>query len=87
MHGIISTSRLRSNRRRPISGPQKTTPLPLGFGDLARFAFPIKTLEMLGCATGAGRSTIKRWLNGECEPPAYVLALCTVEIMKRLAGQ
>ena len=50
-------------------------------------AFPLKTLEMLGCATGAGRSTVKRWLNGECEPPAYALALCTAELMRRLAGQ
>lgn len=87
MHGTKSTAELRSNRRRPISGPQKIPALPLGFGQIARFAYPIKTLEMLGCATGAGRSTVKRWLNGECEPPAYVLALCTAEIMRRLAGQ
>lgn len=87
MHGVLPAAGLRSNKRRPISGPQKTTLLPMAFGDIARFAFPIKTLEMLGCVTGAGRSTIKRWLNGECEPPAYVLALCTAEIMRRLAGQ
>lgn len=87
MHGIISTEKLRSNRRRPTSGPKKINIPPLEFGQLARFAFPIKTLESLGHITGAGRSTVKRWLNGECEPPAYVLAMCTAEIMRRLAGQ
>lgn len=87
MHGVLPAAGLRSNRRRPTSGPQKIQPLPLAFGDVARFAFPIKTLEMLGSITGAGRSTVKRWLNGECEPPAYVLAICTAELMRRLAGQ
>lgn len=87
MHGIISTARLRSNRRGPASWPKKTDPLPLAFGDVARFAFPIKTLEMLGFATGAGRSTIKCWLNGTHAASDRALAICTAEIMRRLAGQ
>lgn len=87
MHGTNSTLLARSNRVRPGSWPKKTEPLPLGFGDLARFAYPVKTLEMLGCATGAPRSTIKAWLNGTNGVPGWVLAIVTAEIMRRLAGR
>lgn len=87
MHGIISTARLRSNKAQPGSWPKKTEVPPLGFGDLARFAYPVKTLEMLGCATGAPRSTIKAWLNGTNGVPGWVLAITTAEIMRRLAGR
>lgn len=87
MHGIISTARLRSNIGRSGSWPKKTDTLPLAFGDLARFAYPIKTLEMLGCATGAPRSTVKAWLNSTHNPPFSVMAIVMAEIMRRLAGQ
>ena len=87
MHGTLQRGELRSNKRRPVSGPQKIPLLPLAFGQLARFAYPVKTLAALGHVSGAGRTTIKNWLNGTHEPPAFVLALCTAEIMRRLAGQ
>lgn len=87
MHGTKSTSELRSNKARPASWPKKTTIPAVAFGDLARFAFPVKTIEALGHVTGAGRSTIKCWLNGTHEPPSKALAACTAEIMRRLAGQ
>ena len=87
MHGFQSTAKAQSNRRRPTSGPKKIDPQPIEFGQLARFAYPVKTLESLGAVTGAGRTTIKTWLNGSHQPPFSVLAHCTAEIMRRLAGQ
>lgn len=85
MHGTKSTAALRSMRARPGSWPKKSDPLPLGFGDLARFAFPVKTIAALGAKTGAGRSTVKAWLNGTHHPPFEVLAICHAEINLRLA--
>lgn len=87
MHGTNSTILARSNRVRATSGPKKTDPPALAFGDLARFAYPVKTIEALGHVTGAGRTTIKTWLRGTHNPPFAVLAHCTAEIMRRLAGQ
>lgn len=78
-------------RIRPESGseswPKKPAPPPVAFGALARFAYPIKTIECLGHVTGAGRSTVKCWLNGTHEAPSSALAACTIEIMRRLAGK
>lgn len=88
MHGNLHPSpRGRSNRRRPTSGPKNIPIPPIAFGDLARFAFPVKTIEALGAVTGAGRTTIKTWLNGSHQPPFSVLAIVMGEIMRRLARQ
>lgn len=87
MYGTKYTAAQRSNIGRSGSWPKKSDPPPLGFGDLARFAFPVKTIAALGAKTGAGRSTVKAWLNGTHHPPFEVLAICTAEINLRLAGQ
>ncbi len=87
MHGIISTAKLRSNKRRPKSRTQNIQPQQIVFRTVAVLAFPIKTVAALGHLTGASRSTIHTWLAGEHEPPAYVLAIVMAEIMRRLAGQ
>lgn len=87
MHGTNSTILARSNKIRSGSWPKKSDPPPIAFRDIARFAYPIKTIEALGHVTGAGRSTVKAWLNGTHQPPASALAICTAEIMRRLAGQ
>ena len=85
MHGSIPIARLRSNPPRPTSRPKFIDPQPVAFGDLARFAYPLKTIEALGHITGAGRSTIKDWLNGSHSPPHWALAIVLAEVMRRLA--
>jgi len=55
------------------------------FRDLAKLAYPRKTIAALGHVTGAGRTTIKDWLRGKHRSPDWVLALVTAEIMRRLA--
>lgn len=94
MHGMLSTAKLRSNRRGPASWPKKKEPPPIDFGSLARFAYPFKTIENIGDLTarlrsnaGAPRSTVKAWLNGTNAAPGWVVAAVTAEIMRRLAGQ
>lgn len=86
MHGTLQAAELRSNRRRPTSRPKYSDPQPVAFADLARFVFPIKTIEALGHITGAGRSTIKDWLNGKHAPDGMVLALVTAELMRQVGS-
>lgn len=91
MHGTMPAIPRQSNPRRPRSRPKNSDPQPLAFGDLARFAYPFKTIEALGALTDqttghrAGRSTIKDWLNGSHYPPSPVFAAVVAEIMRRLA--
>lgn len=75
-----------ANSARPISWPQniRADEPRISFRDLAKLAFPIKTIEALGALTGASRSSIKYWLAGTHEPPASVLAIVVGEIMRRL---
>lgn len=87
MHGMLSTAKLRSNRRRPTSRTENIQAQQIVFRTVATLAFPVKTVAALGHLTGASRSTIHTWLSGEHEPPAYVLAIVMAEIMRRLAGQ
>lgn len=86
MHGTIAEIRRQSNRRRPTSRPKNIDIQPVAFGDLARFVFPIKTIEALGHVTGAGRSTIKDWLRGKHAPDGTVLALVTAELMRQVGS-
>jgi hypothetical protein len=86
MHGTLQAIPRPSNKRRPTSRPKYSKPLPVAFGDLARFVFPIKTIEALGHITGAGRSTIKDWLNGKHAPDGTVLALVTAELMRQVGS-
>lgn len=74
-----------SNSARPISWPKDLRPQEqrISFRDLAKFAFPFKTIEALGDLTGASRSAIKYWLSGDHEPPAYALGVILSEIMRR----
>lgn len=86
MHGVFGPVGPRSNSRGSTSWPKKNDPPRIVFRDLAKFAFPFKTLEALGHVTGASRSTIKYWLNGKHEPDAGVLAIVMAEIMRRYAS-
>lgn len=60
------------------------------FRDVAKLAYPLKTIEALGAAIeksgrSASRSSIKYWLKDEHGPPAWVLAIVFAEIMRGLA--
>jgi hypothetical protein len=62
------------------------------FRDLAKLAYPFKTVAALGDVTAragepAGRTTIKDWLRGKHAPPHWVLAIVTSEIMRRLSSR
>ena len=53
------------------------------FGAVAKVLWPDKTAAHLAAITGRDERTAKRWLAGEFEPPAIVLAAVIVEITKR----
>ena len=84
MHGVWREPVPQSKKARLRSWPKKTPVPPIDFGDLARFVYPVKTLECLGAATSAPRSTIKTWLNGSHGVPGWVLAIVTAEIMQQV---
>ena len=53
------------------------------FGLVARVIWPDKTAANLAAIAGSDERTAKRWLAGEYEPPAIVIAAIIVEITKR----
>ena len=52
------------------------------FGAVARVLWPEKTAAHVAAIAGKDERTAKRWLAGEFEPPAIVLAAVLVEITK-----
>jgi hypothetical protein len=53
------------------------------FGPVAKLIWPIKTAAVLAEIAGREIRTAERWLSGEFEPPASVIAALIVEITKR----
>lgn len=53
------------------------------FGAVARVLWPFKTAAHIASIAGADERTAKRWLAGEFEPPAIIIAAIIVEITKR----
>lgn len=53
------------------------------FGAVARVIWPDKTAAHVAAIADADERTAKRWLAGEFEPPAIVIAAVIVEITKR----
>lgn len=53
------------------------------FGAVARVVWPEKTAAHIASIAGSDERTAKRWLAGEFEPPAIVIAAIIVEITKR----
>ncbi len=92
MHGVWREPVPQSKIRSPGNRTKKTEPLPLAFKDLARFAFPIKTLESLGAELARvgkprARSTIAAWLSGQHDAPADVAWLVLQELMRRMSSR
>jgi hypothetical protein len=64
--------------------PERDTVVPpLKFAAVARLLWPHKTAAHLAAIAGRDERTAKRWLSGEYEPPAIVIAAVIVEITKR----
>lgn len=64
--------------------PKKDTLVPpLKFAAVARLLWPNKTAAHLANISGRDERTAKRWLSGEYEPPAIVIAAVIVEITRR----
>jgi len=64
--------------------PQRDTLVPPPkFTSVAKLLWPHKTAAHLAAISGKDERTAKRWLAGEYEPPAIVIAAIIVEITKR----
>lgn len=53
------------------------------FGAVAKVLWPFKTAQQLAAIANTNERTAARWLSGEFEPPAIVIAAVIVEITKR----
>jgi hypothetical protein len=53
------------------------------FGPVAKLLWPHKTAANLAAIANTNERTAWRWLSGEYEPPAVVIAAVIVEITKR----
>lgn len=53
------------------------------FGAVAKVIWPHKTAQQLAVIASTNERTAARWLAGEFEPPAIVIAAVIVEITKR----
>lgn len=65
-----------------VQGRDTVVP-PLKFAAVARVLWPEKTAACLAVIAGKDERTAKRWLSGEYEPPAIIIAAVIVEITKR----
>lgn len=52
------------------------------FGAVAKVVWPFKTAAHLATVGGVQQRTAERWLSGEFEPPAIVIAALIVEITR-----
>lgn len=53
------------------------------FGAVAKVCWPTKTAAHIAAIANTNERTAARWLAGEFEPPAIVIAAIIVEITKR----
>lgn len=53
------------------------------FGAVAKLLWPNKTAAQLAVIANSNERTAWRWLSGEYEPPAVIIAAVIVEITKR----
>jgi hypothetical protein len=53
------------------------------FGAVAKVLWPLKTAAQIAVIAKTNERTAARWLSGEFEPPAIVIAAVIVEITKR----
>lgn len=65
-----------------ISGRDTYVPQPK-FGDVCRVLWPDKTAAHIASIGGRDERTAKRWLSGEYEPPASVVAAIINKMFER----
>jgi hypothetical protein len=53
------------------------------FGPVAKLLWPHKTAAQLAVIANTNERTAWRWLSGEYEPPAIIIAAIIVEITRR----
>ena len=78
--GLRRTGVLDKSAQRPVTHINGER---IYFRDLARMVWPDKTDQHLSFITECDARTCRRWLSGENEPPADVLAVILSEIMRR----
>jgi hypothetical protein len=84
MHGPFGnpTTVAREIQGHCLPGRDTLVPPPK-FAAVARLLWPEKTAAHLASIAGKDERTAKRWLAGDYEPPAIVIAAIIVEITKR----
>lgn len=65
------------------TGPNADKIVHRKFGDVAKVIWPFKTAAHVAAIANTDERTARRWLAGEFEPPAIVIAAIIVEITKR----
>jgi pyocin large subunit-like protein len=83
MHGISGNilAQARETERRICQGADKI--VSRKFGSVAKVLWPVKTAANIAAIAGANERTAARWLAGEFEIPAIVIAAVIIEITKR----
>jgi hypothetical protein len=54
------------------------------FGSVAKVAWPVKTAATVAAIANRSERTAERWLSGEFEPPAVVIAAAIYEMTRLL---
>jgi len=83
MHGTLqdALAEQRKIERQLCQGTDKI--VSRKFGAVAKVLWPLKTAACLASIADTNERTAARWLAGEFEPPAIVIAAVIVEITKR----
>ena len=83
MHSVYerNVAEARSIERQIRQGTDKI--VSRKFGAVAKLLWPFKTAAQLAVIAGTNERTAWRWLSGEYEPPAVIIAAIIVEITKR----
>lgn len=83
MHGSFGNPEVVARELQGQFRPGQDKIVTRKFGAVARVLWPHKTAAHIAALAGADERTAKRWLAGEFEPPAIIIAAIIVEITKR----
>lgn len=83
MHGIFRTTEEVANENQRHFRQRTEKVVNPKFGAVAKVIWPFKTAAELAAIANTNERTAARWLSGEFEPPAIVIAAVIVEITKR----
>lgn len=83
MHGVFGNPEIVATELQGHFRPGRDKIVTRKFGAVAKVLWPDKTAAHIAAIASADERTAKRWLAGEFEPPAIVIAAIIVEITKR----